>query len=667
MASKSSDMRDALAKRVEKLEAENRRLRDNIEAEDFEPESLFETLAENVNALIFVYSEGYLTYANRAMAQLLGLSGKELLSQSCRELLGQDVCDLFARLTQKAPSKAVRLGVYDLELNTEKYGKRYYTCSVSFLPGRKSPKILVHAVDYSLGKKFERALQVSEEKYRSLAESAPDIIYTLDLDGMFTYVNPKWKSILGHEPSEVLGKRLKDFAREKDRTDLELFMKRVSERKEAVDVARIKLLTKNGETRSFELSGSPYLNANGAVMGVAGIAKDVTDRDRIEDHLRHAQKMEAIGALAGGIAHDFNNILQSIQSNAQLLLIYEKENESARRRLRAIEDATNRAGQLTKQLLEFGQKAETSFRSVDLNSVVRKVQGLIRGALPQNIRIDLILRKDIQRVYADPAHIEQAIMNLVVNARHAMPEGGVLTIETDSVSLDREFCRSHPGAAPGNFTLLAISDTGHGMDAEVLEHIFEPFYTTREIGGGVGLGLATVYGIVKSHAGSIYCESEPGAGARFSIFIPAIQTESESASVEPAPLESLDKAKGDILLVDDEIALREIGREILEAYGFSVSVVSSGEEALEVLKSGAPKPDIVILDLIMPGMGGHTCLKEMLKLDPHMKVIVASGYAAHGEARDVLREGAMGFINKPYDIAKMMKIVNNVLATPRQG
>ncbi len=665
MSLKSSDAQDALAKRVEKLEAENRWLRDNIDVEDFESESLFETLAEHVSALIFVYSDGYLTYANRAMTQVLGLTGKELLSRPCQDLLGRDICDLFARLAEKAPSKAVRLGIYDLELNTEKYGKRYYACSVSFLPGRKSPKIMVHAVDYSRGKRFEKALQISEEKYRSLAESAPDIIYTLDLDGVFTYVNPKWKSILGHEPSEVLGKRLEDFAAENDQGDLDLLMQRIRERKEAVEVARINLLTTRGEARSFEFSGAPYLNATGEVMGVAGIAKDVTERDRIEDHLRHAQKMEAIGALAGGIAHDFNNILQSIQSNTQLLLIQEKDDESARRRLEAIEKSTVRAAQLTKQLLEFGQKAETSFRSVDLSHVVRKIERLIRGALPQNIRIDLNLRDGVQQVYADPTHMEQAIMNLVVNARHAMPDGGVLTIETDSVTLDKEFCRSHPGATPGNYTLLAVSDTGYGMEAEVLEHIFEPFYTTREIGGGVGLGLATVYGIVKSHMGYIYCESEPGEGARFNIFIPALHGETMAAPVEPEPLESLEKAKATVLLVDDEIALREIGREILEAFGFLVITVSSGEEALEAFIKNGLKPDLVILDLIMPGMGGHNCLKEMLKLAPRLKVIVASGYAAHGEARDVLREGAMGFINKPYDISKMIQIINNVLNTPK--
>lgn len=275
------------------------------------------------------------------------------------------------------------------------------------------------------------------------------------------------------------------------------------------------------------------------------------------------------------------------------------------------------------------------------------------------IEIELTLADELRTVNADPAQIEQALMNLAVNARDAMPEGGKLIIGTKNVTLDEEYCKMHLGAKPGDYVFLTVTDTGHGMDKETLEHLFEPFYTTKGVGRGTGLGLSMVYGIVKSHDGYIFCDSAPGKGATFEIYLPVIEQKLEKEELKEEKISM--GGKETILLIDDEESIRDLGNQILNQFGYTVLATSDGESGLELYRKEKGKIDLVILDLIMPGMGGRKCLEELLKMNPKVKVVIASGYSIDGPTEEALEVGAKNFVSKPYAMRQMLKVVREVL------
>ncbi|MEA3428802.1 MAG: response regulator, partial [Thermodesulfobacteriota bacterium] len=391
------------------------------------------------------------------------------------------------------------------------------------------------------------------------------------------------------------------------------------------------------------------------------LMRQIAEKKQLQDQLLHAGKMEAVGTLAGGIAHDFNNLLQAIMGYTQMLLLGKKKKDPDFDKLTQIESSARRAGELTQQLLTFSRKVESELRPVNLNQGVKQVKKLLKRTIPRMIDIELHLEENIKIINADPAQIEQVLMNLGVNARDAMPDGGKIIVETENVILDEEYCKTHLGAVPGEHVLLSFSDTGHGMDKETVEHIFEPFYTTKETGKGTGLGMAMVYGIMKSHHGYIMCYSEPGEGATFKIYFPAIEESVVSNGLSVDREEEMQGENETILLVDDEGAILDMGRNMLERFGYTAIMAESGEKAIEIYKAQKERIDLVILDLGMPGMGGHKCLKELLKIDPRIKVIVASGYPKIGKVKETVESGASGFIGKPYQIADMLKKVREIL------
>ncbi|MBE9573056.1 MAG: response regulator, partial [Proteobacteria bacterium] len=371
--------------------------------------------------------------------------------------------------------------------------------------------------------------------------------------------------------------------------------------------------------------------------------------------------MEAVGTLAGGIAHDFNNVLQAISGYVQLLLMRKGADDPDHNYLTQIDRSIKRAAELVQQLLIFSRKAETRLRPVDLNLEVAQVHKLLIKTIPRMVNVELRLADNIRIINADSMQLEQIVMNLAVNASDAMPDGGRLIIETKNTVLDEEYCKTYLGATPGEYVLLTVSDTGCGMDRETLKHIFEPFYTTKEPGKGTGLGLAIIYGIVKSHNGHITCYSEPGSGATFKIYFPVLETEDIQQAPEREEMEEIHGGSETILLVDDEKSIIDIGRDILGQYGYTIITAESGEEAVEVYKREGDRIDLVVLDLGMPGMGGHKCMEELLGINPEAKVIIASGYSPSGKAQDTLKAGAAGFIGKPYQLASMLKKVREVL------
>ncbi len=400
----------------------------------------------------------------------------------------------------------------------------------------------------------------------------------------------------------------------------------------------------------------------------AGVIADITkakqsavERRRIEAQLRQAQKMEAVGTLAGGIAHDFNNLLQAIYGYTELLLLDKEETDSGYEELQGILLAAKRGAELTQQLLMFSRKTGSELSQLDLNSELQRTIKLLERTIPKMIEIEFLPAGDLKPVYADSAQIEQILLNLAVNAKDAMPDGGKLTLSTGNALLDDEFCRTRAGAQPGDYVSLTIADTGRGMDNATLEHIFEPFFTTKGLAVGTGLGLAMVYGIVKSHGGYIECTSEPARGTSFKIFLPA-------AGSYPGP--ELDKPRQSttpiggtetILLVDDENFIRDLGEQMLTKFGYRVLTSPDGETALELYRGRADEIDLIVLDLIMPGMGGRKCLDRLRELGLKTPVLIASGYPSDRSTRESMEAGAVGFVAKPFNLQRLLEAVRSAL------
>ncbi len=509
-------------------------------------------------------------------------------------------------------------------------------------------------------KRVEEALRFTQ----FTVDHAGDAVFWMGSNAQFIYVNEAACRSLGYSREELLSMTVHDID---PNFPAEVWPDHWEEVKQRGSfIVESQYRTKPGGVYPVEITVN-YIEFEGKEYNCA-FARDISerkkaeqDRDRLESQLLHAQKMEAIGTLAGGIAHDFNNLLQAVQGYAELLLLRRGEQEPGYRELKEISRAAIRGGELTQQMLTFSRREESKLRPIDLNREVLNVKELLQRTIPKMIDIELHLASKLKTINGDPGQIEQILMNLTVNAKDSMPEGGKLLIATENVLLDEEFCKTHLGAKPGEYILLAISDTGQGMSKETLEHIFEPFYTTKGVGEGTGLGLAMVYGIVKSHRGYITCYSEPGEGTTFKIYLPVIEQEGTLVASEET-VTAVTGGTGTILLVDDEDFVRELGEQILLKFGYTAITAADGETALEVYRKEPERIDLIILDLIMPGIGGRRCLQELLEIDPHAKVLIASGYSPDGPTKEILQAGAKGFVRKPYEMRQLLAAVREVLA-----
>jgi len=513
-------------------------------------------------------------------------------------------------------------------------------------------------------------LQENEKKYRDLVENANSIILRRDIKGNITFFNEFAQKFFGYGEDEIMGRNilgtiLPDTVSTK--RDIESLSKVLHKDPERHMVSEDESILSSGKSVWIAWTYKPIFDGSKQLKEILCIGNDITELKRsdqekktLEAQLQGAQKMEAIGTLAGGIAHDFNNILQAIIGYTQIMLMGKDLSDPDHEKLEAIESSAQRASELTKRLLIFGRKVESKLRPVDLNQEVVQVSKMLERTIPKMISIELNFSENLQVINGDPVQIEQIMMNMGVNARDAMPDGGRLFFETKNVTLDVKFCKNHLGASPGEYVLLKISDTGHGMDKELQEHIFEPFFTTKQIGKGTGLGLAMVYGIVKSHGGYITCMSEPGEGTAFSIYFPIIESEIDNrvSKEAEAPIKGGTET---ILLVDDEESIRQLGEELLGSFGYTVLTAPDGESALELYEKENEQVDLVILDLSMPGMGGKRCLEKLVEMNPRVKVIIASGYSVNGPTKDAVDAGAKGFVGKPYEIRQMLQAIREVM------
>jgi len=600
--------------------------------------------------------KGSIVFANSAAAQMHGYTLDELLTRNITDLYlpessenvskGLDGILSKARLRGQAVHRRKDGSSFPIERNAaviEWSGHRY---------------VMVIDRDVSEREEAQEALRASEEKMRLIIDSSP-IGIRIARQGRYTYANPAFLRLFGfaHE-REILGRPVDEihFADDRDRLKRALD----GESGAASSYDELRCIKKDG-TRFDVASWGISIDFQGGPASLAFLV-DVSREKALRSQLLHAQKMEAIGTLAGGIAHDFNNILQVVLGYSDFLLTESACDLRCKDDLRKINLAARNGADLVQRLLTFSRKTEVRPRPLNLNRQIEQARSLLFHTLPKMIEIDLILSGDPAVVNADPTLIEQVLMNLAVNARDAMPEGGRLVMRTQRATLDEDYCKTHLGARPGLYMLLSVSDTGHGMDKKTLEHIFEPFYTTKGPGQGTGLGLATVYGIVKQHDGYITCSSEPGKGTTFHLYFPAMGSElrREESFLRPMPRSGTET----ILLVDDEALLRELGARILAKAGYTVLTAADGKKALESYQLHRETVSLVILDLIMPEMGGKQCLAELLKMNPDVKVLIASGYVGDGPPIEVEGLGAKGFLSKPYDMWQMLQSVREALDNP---
>jgi PAS domain S-box-containing protein len=622
---------------------------------------ILESMAEGVNVSD---ESGTILYVNPAQEAMFGYAPGELLGRHVSIFSGEPP-QAQARIFAEVVSQLMTVGSWSGEFtNRKKDGTLFTThARITALQSPGTKQWVCVEEDITARKRAEAERDRLLQRLQLQIERMPLGYLLFDADFRLTDWNPAAERIFGYAKEEVLGmgppfEKILPSA-------LWPLGEEILGRIRRGDMSAHSInenLTREGRTITCEWFNTPFIGEDGRFAGLLCLTQDITERKSLEEQYRQAQKMEAIGQLAGGVAHDFNNLITIISGYAELIHGRLPAAGPLRDLVEEIIRASERGASLTRQLLAFSRKAVLAPQLLDLNAVVVDLEKLLRRALGEDISLTVALQPELGHIQADPGQIEQVLLNLAVNARDAMPAGGKLTIETRNVELDGAYVRTHPEARPGSNVLLAVSDTGHGMTADIKARIFEPFFTTKEAGKGTGLGLSTVYGIVKQAGGVIDVASEVGVGSTFLVYLPRF----EETETPQSPQGAVPSPRGTetVLLVEDEDALRALARLVLAKSGYAVLEANNGREALRVA-NGHPGPiALLVSDVVMPELGGRQLAERLGRQRPQMKVLFLSGYTDDAVVRHGLMQKKVNFLQKPFSATALAQKVREVLDGP---
>lgn len=626
-----------------------------------EREELFQLITENVADMIAVVDlEGQRLYNSPSYHKVLGYTAEELKSSSSFEQIHPE----DRSSVRNAALEARRTGVgrpleYRMRHRDGTWRVLESRASVIRSPSGDPERLVIVNRDVTQRREAEESLRVSESGFRSMIEDAPYGIYRADTDGRLLRANPALQKILGYQRlDELLDASLPNdiFRNPSDFSRLNELLQSANEFKDV----EVELKRRDGAPLTVRCTGRRVKEEHLGLPCFDVFSEDVTERRVLERQLRMAGKMEAVGRLSGGIAHDFNNLLGVIIGYGQVLKRRLAPASDLLECAEEIEKAGQRAASLTRQLLAFSRQQILTPAILRLNELVLDMAKMLPRLLGEDIAVSTSLSADLGTVKADQSQIEQVIMNLAVNARDAMPDGGTLRIETANVELDQVYAWQHPGAKPGRYVLLAVIDSGTGIDPDTLTHIFEPFFTTKEVGKGTGLGLATVYGVVKQSGGYIWVDSQLGRGTSFQIFLPRVE-EPTAESTAMAPGDEALGGSETVLLVEDSEPLRKLTKSFLESHGFRVLAAQDGEDALGVETQNAGRIDLLLTDVVMPGMNGRALAQRLSPRQPGMRVLYISGYTDSFVAQHGVLEEGMFLLHKPFTEEVLIRKVREVL------
>ncbi len=611
-----------------------------------------------MDGMAIVSPNGQYTYVNEAYARMMGHPGPHAM-----------IGKRWATLHPRSDVESTEAGIRQALLTDGKwFGPVTIHRNGSPLPMEMSVTLLPDGGVVTIGRdvsdrhRAEQSREEAEAKYRTLVEQVAAVSYIAEvgLDGQWLYVSPQVEAMFGFGVDEWLAdsKQWIRYVHPEDHQVVEE-AEEASKRGERFQ-AEYRVIRKDG--RIIWVSDTAVVvPGSGLHPLMEGIIVDITDRKQLEGQLQQARRMEAVGRLAGGIAHDFNNLLTIIKGYTELALMRTKGMPELKSDVERIEDASERAAGLVRQLLAFSRRQVLQPKVLDLNSIVMGLDQLLRRLMDEDIEMVTVADKPVGAIKADPGQIEQVIMNLVVNARDAMPDGGRLVVETSHAELDAAYARDHATVRPGRYVMLAVSDSGVGMSADTVAHIFEPFYTTKENGRGTGLGLSTVYGIVKQSGGYIWVYSEPGRGTTFKVYLPRVDEVVEALPAAKAASTRDRVGTETVLLVEDEPQLRELTRTVLTARGYTVVDARNAEEAERLAKSHKTKIHLLLTDVIMPGLSGRELAKRLVAANAGMRVLYMSGYTNNVIAQNGTLERGVAFLQKPFTPSALVEKVREVL------
>ncbi len=664
------ELEQKVADRTIEFTVVNERLRAEIEKHERTEQSLRESetrfqafMNDNPAVAWMKDGEGRYVYVNRTLTRVYGVPGEEVLGKTDWELLPVDVARQLRANDEEVFSSGRPMEMLERipVAENDVHVWRIWKFPFSDAAGRKFVGGL--AFDITERERAEEALRRSEERYRILVEKARDSIFTMNGHGHFASINDAFSKITGWKREEWIDRPFQEIVHDGDvARAVEYFQTVISGRDP--EIFELRVLTREDGYIPMEFTVTP-LWEEGRITGVLGIGRDVRERHLLEEQLRQMQKMESVGRLAAGVAHDFNNILTVLQGYVSLLQLEKGLSDSMREAVVEISNSTERASGLTRQLLLFSRKQALRPRTIDLNDLVDNVGSLLRRIVGEDIDLRIEKGESTPTVKADPVMMEQILLNLAVNSRDAMPQGGRLRISAEVWSPDPKQLRRNAEARPGTFARLTVADTGCGIPPGVREKLFEPFVTTKDIGRGTGLGLATVYGIVKQHDGWIEVESAPGAGTTFRIHLP-LEKRADGAVPAAKRREQAVPASGGgkrVLVVEDEAPVREMVRMVLEKYGYEVGAAESGPRALALWEDRGGKFDLLLTDMVMPGgLTGGQLAAKLREMRPDLKIIFTSGYSAEIAGKDVGGDTGTAFLQKPYLPEDLIRLLGKSLA-----